>query len=142
MLPCVSALFRTFIVRLFRGGAILIGGCVAISASACAAAGQCRSIDDFIAASLAAYNLQPSPPADPPTLLRRVSLDLVGLPPSPEVARTFLANPSGDAYVRVVDTLLASQAFGERWAVPWLDLARFADTQGYEKDNLRTIWAY
>ena len=83
-----------------------------------------------------------SPAADPATLLRRVTLDLTGLPPTPAEADAFLADPSDEQYAQVVERLLASPRFGERWAAMWLDLARFADTQGYEKDNLRTIWAY
>ena len=86
--------------------------------------------------------LKPSPEADRATLLRRVSLDLTGLPPTLEEVEAFLADKSPDAYEKAVDRLLASPAYGERWARPWLDLARYADTQGYEKDNRRTIWPY
>ncbi len=99
-------------------------------------------IDRFILAKLESEGLAPSPEADGTTLLRRVYLDLTGLPPSPQDADEFLADQSPDAYERVVDRLLASPRYGERWARPWLDLARFADTNGYEKDGRRTAWAY
>src|SRR5207253_1282241 len=71
-----------------------------------------------------------------------VSLDLTGLPPTPEELDAFLADGSPDAYEKVVDRLLASPHYGERWARPWLDLARYADTNGYEKDNRRSIWKF
>jgi hypothetical protein len=81
-------------------------------------------------------------PADPYTLIRRVHLDLIGLPPSLEVADAFAADPSPEAYEKIVDQLLASPRYGERWARRWLDLARYADTNGYEKDRDRSIWPY
>jgi mono/diheme cytochrome c family protein len=141
-------------------------------------------IDAFVQARLAKAGLRPSPEADPATLLRRVSLDLTGLPPTPAETEAFLReveaekalsvkplasskprlagaprpqrltpNAQGlrttgttaaapDAYARLVDRLLASPRFGEHWARMWLDLARYADTQGYEKDLPRTIWRY
>ncbi len=99
-------------------------------------------IDNFVLAGLEAAGLAPAPEADRYTLLRRVYLDLIGLPPTPEEADEFAADPSPDAYERVVDRLLASPAYGERWARPWLDLARYADTNGYEKDRTRSIWPY
>jgi len=103
----------------------------------------CRNeIDRFILARLDAEGLAPAPEADKARLLRRVSLDLTGLPPTPSEVQAFLADNSPDAYAKVVDRLLASPAYGERWARPWLDLARYADTQGYEKDNRRSIWRY
>ena len=74
--------------------------------------------------------------------MRRVSLDLIGLPPTPAETDAFLADAAPDAYDRVVDRLLASPHYGERWARPWLDLARYADSNGYEKDALRTMWKY
>ena len=73
------------------------------------------------------------------TLLRRVSLDVVGLPPTVSQVEAFLADDRPDAYERLVDRLLASTDYGERWAQLWLDLARYADTQGYEKDNLLNV---
>ena len=93
-------------------------------------------------ARLEREKLSPSPEAPKSTLLRRVTLDLTGLPPSPAELDAFLADASPDAYDKVVDRLLASPHYGERWARPWLDLARYADTNGHEKDNRRTIWKY
>ena len=75
-------------------------------------------------------------------MLRRLSLDLIGLPPSPEEVDAFLADRSPDAYERAVDRLLASPHFGERWARPWLDQARYADSNGYNIDAPRSIWKY
>jgi hypothetical protein len=99
-------------------------------------------IDAFVLARLEKDGLTPSAPAARETLLRRVSLDLTGLPPSPEEVDAFLADESPQAYDKVVDRLLASPHYGERWARPWLDLARYADTNGYEKDNRRTAWKW
>ncbi|HZN36312.1 MAG TPA: DUF1549 domain-containing protein, partial [Pirellulaceae bacterium] len=101
-----------------------------------------NAIDAFIQAKLAAAGLQPSPPADRYTLVRRASLDLIGLPPSIEEADAFVNDPAPDAYERLIDRLLASPAYGERWARRWLDLARYADTNGYEKDRPRSMWPY
>lgn len=106
-------------------------------------AGWCRNdLDRFVLARIEAAALRPSPAAEPGTLLRRVSLDLTGLPPTREEAAEFLRDPSRAQYERAVDRLLASPRFGERWAAWWLDAARYADTQGYEKDNLRVAWSY
>ena len=99
-------------------------------------------IDQFILARLEKEGLQPSHEASREALLRRVSLDLIGLPPTPAETDAFLADSAPDAYERVVDRLLASPHYGERWARPWLDLARYADSNGYEKDALRTMWKY
>jgi mono/diheme cytochrome c family protein len=99
-------------------------------------------IDAFILARLEREGLQPSPEADKATLLRRVYLDLTGLPPSVKEVDAFLADRSQDAYEKVVDRLLASPAYGERWARPWLDLARYADSNGYEADHPRVMWKY
>ncbi|MDZ4700708.1 MAG: DUF1553 domain-containing protein [Rhodothermales bacterium] len=99
-------------------------------------------IDRFILARLEAEGLRPSPEADCSALLRRVSLDLTGLPPTPAEADAFCADRSSDAYERVVDRLLASAHYGERWAAMWMDLARYADSKGYEKDDHRSIWKY
>lgn len=101
-----------------------------------------NDIDPFIYDKMQQIGLSPSAEADKATLLRRVSLDLVGLPPSRELARQFFADSSAGAYERVVDALLASPHFGERWAALWLDLARYADTKGYERDDSRSIWRY
>ncbi len=99
-------------------------------------------IDNFIAARLEKEGLAPSPQADRHTLIRRVSLDLIGLPPTPAEVDAFVADTSPDAYGKVVDRLLASPHYGERWALPWLDEARYADSQGYERDPLRKMWPY
>jgi hypothetical protein len=99
-------------------------------------------IDAFVAARLAELGLTIRPAAAPHTLARRLSLDLVGLPPTPAAADAFAANPSAAAYETMVDELLASPQFGEHWARMWLDLARYADTKGYEKDLGRTMWPY
>ncbi len=99
-------------------------------------------IDAFVLARLEKEGLTPSPEASNETLLRRVYLDLIGLPPTVKEIDEFLADKSPDAYEKVVDRLLASQHYGERWARPWLDLARYADSNGYEKDNLRVMWKY
>ena len=101
-----------------------------------------NGIDRFVLARLEREDLAPSPQADCAVLLRRVHLDLVGLPPAPEEAEAFCRDPSNRNYETVVDSLLASPAFGERWAAYWLDLARYADSNGYEKDTPRTIWTY
>ena len=99
-------------------------------------------IDHFIRRRLHREGIGPSPAADRLTLVRRVHLDLIGLPPTPEVADAFAADPAPDAYQRLVDRLLVSPHYGERWGRRWLDLARYADTNGYEKDRPRSIWPY
>jgi hypothetical protein len=99
-------------------------------------------IDVFVLARLEAAGLRPSPRADRYTLVRRLSLDLIGLPPTPEEADAFVNDPSPTAYEKLVDRLLASPHYGERWARRWLDLARYADTNGYEKDRFRSVWPY
>ncbi len=101
-----------------------------------------NAIDNFVLARLEAAALTPSPEADKYTLCRRLYLDLIGLPPTPAEADTFVADESPDAYEKLVDQLLASPRYGERWARRWLDLARYADTNGYEKDRPRSIWPY
>ncbi|MFN0124071.1 MAG: DUF1549 domain-containing protein, partial [Blastocatellia bacterium] len=99
-------------------------------------------IDHFVLARLEKEGLAPAPEAAREILLRRVSLDLTGLPPTVREIDEFLADKSPDAYEKAVDRLLASPHYGERWARPWLDLARYADSNGYEKDNLRVMWKY
>lgn len=94
-------------------------------------------IDRFVLAALAAKGLQPLGEANRETLLRRLSFDLTGLPPSPQEREQFLADRRPDAYERLVDRLLRSPHYGERWARTWLDLARYADSDGYEKDMFR-----
>lgn len=101
-----------------------------------------NAIDRFVLARMEAAGLSPSPEAGRYTLIRRVSLDLIGLPPSIEETDAFVDDPRPDAYERLVDRLLASPHYGERWARRWLDLARYADTNGYEKDRTRSIWPY
>src|SRR5690606_30424564 len=97
-------------------------------------------IDAFVQARLREEGLEPSPEADRLTLVRRVYLDLIGLPPTPGEADAFLRDDSPDAYEKLVDRLMASEHYGERWARRWLDLARYADTNGYEKDRVRSMW--
>jgi mono/diheme cytochrome c family protein len=99
-------------------------------------------IDAFVLARLEREGLEPSPEADPVTLLRRLSLDLVGLPPTPEEVDAFLADGSAHAYAKQVERLLKSPHYGERWGQHWLDAARYADSDGYEKDKSRQVWAY
>jgi len=100
-------------------------------------------IDHFILARLGAERLTPSPEADRATLLRRLSLDLIGLPPAPAEAAEFLSDSRPDAYERAADRLLASPHYGEKWARHWLDLARYADSDGYEGDRMRPhAWRY
>ena len=102
-------------------------------------------IDDFILARLLDEGLQPAPEADAATLCRRLSLDLTGLPPTPAEADAFAADSTRDpqsAISNLADRLLASPHYGERWARRWLDLARYADTNGYEKDRTRSIWPW
>jgi hypothetical protein len=99
-------------------------------------------LDLFILARLEREGLRPSPPAGKETLLRRFALDLVGLPPTPEEIDAFVADNSADAYTKQVARLLASPHHGERWGRHWLDAARYADSDGYEKDKPRSVWMY
>ncbi|MGH8636694.1 MAG: DUF1553 domain-containing protein [Burkholderiales bacterium] len=99
-------------------------------------------IDQFVLARLEREGLAPSPEADPATLLRRVTYDLTGLPPTPADVDAFLADRSPDAYEKRVDALLRSPHYGERMAMPWLDAARYADTHGYHIDSLRGMWPW
>jgi mono/diheme cytochrome c family protein len=99
-------------------------------------------IDRFIAQKLAREGMHLSPQADRGTLLRRVTLDLTGLPPTPQELDAFLHDPSPQAYEKAVDRLLASQAYAEKMAAQWLDLARYADTNGYNNDEDRTMWPW
>ncbi len=101
-----------------------------------------NAIDYFIMARLDKEGLRPSPEADRPALIRRVSLDLIGLPPTISEVDAFVNDPATDAYEKVVERLLASPRYGERWARPWLDAARYADTNGYEKDRPRSMWLW
>jgi hypothetical protein len=99
-------------------------------------------VDAFIRQRLEEEGLQPAPAADPATLVRRVFLDLTGLPPAPADIDAYLADPSPDRWPRLVDRLMASPHFAERLAIPWLDAARYADTNGYSIDDHRDMWAW
>lgn len=99
-------------------------------------------IDQFVLARLEQVGLTPNKPADPVTLVRRLHFDLTGLPPTPEVVDKFVADPSDAAYERLIDELLASPHYGERMAVMWLDLVRFADTVGYHGDQTHNVWPF
>lgn len=99
-------------------------------------------IDHFVLAKMESEGLAPSPEADKYALIRRLSLDLIGIPPTPEEAQAFVEDHSPEAYEKLVDRLLASSKYGERFARKWLDLARYADTNGYEKDRVRSLWPY
>src|SRR5690606_23444221 len=99
-------------------------------------------IDLFIVDRLRRENLRPAPLASKETLIRRVTLDLTGLPPTPEEVDAFLADDAPGAYERLVDRLLASDRYGEQMALMWLDAARYADTDGYQNDGPRTMWRW
>ncbi len=99
-------------------------------------------VDRFIEERLAEEGLDPNATADPATLLRRLSLDLTGLPPTVAEVDAFLADPSEENYDAQVERLLASPHFGEKWALRWLDLARYADSNGYQHDDLRSMWPW
>ncbi len=99
-------------------------------------------IDDFVLARLEKEGLKPSPEADRALLLRRLSLDLTGLPPTPEEVDAFVNDKSKTAYEKQVDRLLNSPHYGEMWGRRWLDAARYADSDGYEKDKTRQVWFY
>jgi hypothetical protein len=101
-----------------------------------------RAIDHFVLARLESEGIAPAAPADRATLARRLSLDLLGLPATPEEVRAFVNDPRPEAYEELVDRLLGRPAYGERWAATWLDLARYADSQGYAPDGPRTIWRW
>jgi hypothetical protein len=101
-----------------------------------------NEIDRFVLARLEREGIEPGTPATRRRLLRRVTLDLTGLPPTPEELAAFVANSSENAYETVVDRLLASKRYGERMAWDWLDAARYADTNGYQGDQTRTMWPY
>ncbi|MEO6980798.1 MAG: PSD1 and planctomycete cytochrome C domain-containing protein, partial [Mucilaginibacter sp.] len=99
-------------------------------------------IDNFILRKQEQYGLKPNPEADKEHLLKRVSLDLTGLPPTIEMQDKFLADKSPDAYNKVVDELMKSPAYGEKMALHWMDVARYADSHGYQDDNYRTQWPW
>ena len=99
-------------------------------------------VDHLVRKRLADVGLAPSPEADRRTLIRRLSLDLLGLPPTPDEVAAFVGDTRADAYVLLVDRLLASPHYGEQMAIGWLDVVRFADTIGYHSDNARNVWPY
>ncbi len=99
-------------------------------------------IDNYVLAQLEKERLAPTIEADRITLIRRLSLDLTGLPPSPQEVDQFVADKSKDAYAQLIERLLASPHYGERWGRHWLDAARYADSNGFEKDRTRNIWPY
>src|SRR5207247_2294851 len=101
-----------------------------------------NAIDYFVLARLEKEQLKPSPEASRETLIRRVTLDLTGLPPSVEEVDRFLNDKRAGAYALLVERLLDSPHYGERWTRPWLDQARYADSNGYEADYRRSIWPY
>lgn len=103
---------------------------------------EVNAIDAFVRNRLEPTGLKPSPEADRAVLIRRVSLDLIGLLPTPEESDAFVSDSGPRAYERLVDRLLASKHYGERWARRWMDLARYADTNGYEKDRPRSMWPW
>ena len=106
-------------------------------------AGAENPVDAFVRAKLTAQGLNPAPAADARTLIRRLYFDLTGLPPTPEQTEAFVADTAPDAYERLVETLLASPRYGERWARHWLDVVHYGDTHGYDKDKLRPhAWPY
>jgi hypothetical protein len=101
-----------------------------------------NEIDHFVLAKLEASNLKPSPEANKATLIRRLSLDLIGLPPSPAEVEAFVANTAADAYEKLVERLLKSEHHGERMALPWLDAARYADSNGFQQDGDTFQWVW
>src|SRR5205085_2645286 len=101
------------------------------------------AIDRFVLAKLEARGLRPAPPADRRSLIRRVTFDLIGLPPTPEEVEAFVRDRSPNAYEKVVDRLLASPHYGERWGRHWLDLVRYAESRGHESDyTIPNAWQY
>ncbi len=150
-------------------GLLLVGCCIAVAVSGASAADEAKrhwafqpvrrpslpavrntawprnSVDRFVLAKLEEKGLAPSPPADRRTLVRRATFDLLGLPPTPEEVAAFESDPAPDAYERIIDRLLASPQYGERWGRHWLDVARFADTKGYvffEEAQFPWAWTY
>jgi mono/diheme cytochrome c family protein len=99
-------------------------------------------VDNFIEEKLKEQDLHPSPQAEKEVLLRRVSLDIIGMPAPEKIVDNFLKDNSADAYEKLVDALLSSPHYGEKWTAMWLDIARYADSKGYERDSERKIWKY
>src|SRR5207253_477558 len=100
------------------------------------------AVDSFVLEKLEQQGMQPSPPASRAKWLRRVTLDLTGLPPTVAELDAFLADTAPAAYEKVVDRLLASPGYGEHMALPWLDAARYSDSNGYQSDATRTMWPW
>jgi Protein of unknown function (DUF1553)/Protein of unknown function (DUF1549)/Planctomycete cytochrome C len=103
---------------------------------------QKSPIDYFVLKRLHEDGLNPSPEAVPEKLVRRLFLDIIGLPPTPSEVESFVAEPTEKRFAELVDDLLRRPQFGERWARPWLDLARYADSHGFQRDDFRDLWAY
>jgi hypothetical protein len=101
-----------------------------------------NNVDEYIYEKLKQEKLTPSALADKPTILRRVSLDLIGMPAPEAIAKKYLASSKDNAYEQLVDTLLSLPQYGEKWTSMWMDMARYADTKGFEKDDARNIWRY
>lgn len=101
-----------------------------------------NEIDYFVLDQMEKHDLAPNEEADKERLLKRISFDLTGLPPTPEQSEKFLHDPSANAYEKMVDELLQQPSYGERMALPWLDIARYADSHGYQDDNYRTQWPW
>ncbi|WP_273568098.1 DUF1549 domain-containing protein [Maribacter halichondriae] len=101
-----------------------------------------NEIDGFVLAKLEENNLKPSPKANTETLIRRISLDLTGLPPEREIVQRLVANPSEKVLEKVIDEFLSTPAYGERMTQAWLDLARYADSHGYQDDSYRSMWPW
>jgi hypothetical protein len=101
-----------------------------------------NEIDRFVLAAMEQKDLEPNEEADPERLLKRLSFDLVGLPPSIELQEKFLKDPSPESYEKIIDELLASKHYGEKMSVSWLDVARYADSHGYQDDGYRTMWPW
>ena len=133
---------RALLTRWINAGAVYEEHWAFKAPVATATALGVHPIDAIVKARLARAGLAPSPQAPPITLLRRVTLDLVGLPPSPEEIANFLADHSPGAYERVVDRLLASPHYGEKMALPWLDAARYADSNGFQQDGDTFQWLW
>jgi hypothetical protein len=101
-----------------------------------------NSIDNFVLQKMEQKGFEPNPEADKERLLKRLSLDLTGLPPTLKMMDSFLADKSPDAYQKVVDQLMATPAYGEKMALHWLDVSRYADSHGYQDDNYRSQWPW
>lgn len=133
---------KELLKRWIAQGAVYEGHWAYIPPVKPAVGGDVNAIDYLVGDHLKASGLKPAPEADRRTLIRRLYFDLVGLPPKPEEVEAFEKKGSPEAYAELVEKLLASPHYGERMAIPWLDVVRFADTIGYHSDNPRNIWPY